>query len=46
LLTEGGQVVNRVTMTKREQLPENARSRDRWYHIVYPDNERSGWICT
>ena len=45
LLVAAGHEVNRVTLLKREQLPENARLRDHWYHIVYPPNERSGWIC-
>lgn len=45
LLTEAGEAVNRITLMKPENLPENARPRNHWYHIVYPDNERSGWIC-
>ena len=45
LLKESGQVVNRVSILKPSTLPKNARARDHWFHIVYPDNERSGWIC-
>ena len=55
LLEESGQTVNRMMLTKdfierhsTAKDPETAprlRPRSHHYHIVYPANERSGWIC-
>lgn len=55
LLEESGQVVNRMMLTKNfitkhstgnggEMITRMMRA-DHNFHIVYPPNERSGWIC-
>lgn len=55
LLEESGQEVNRMMLT-RSFIEKHSKSkdtgmtpmlmkRDHYYHIVYPANERSGWIC-
>jgi hypothetical protein len=47
-LRQQGQEVNSVQVvrdsTETAISPRRAR-RDHYFHIVYPDNERSGWIC-
>lgn len=55
LLEESGQVVNRMMLTKdfieRHNLQDGTKvvprlmKANHYYHIVYPNNERSGWIC-
>lgn len=45
-----GQTVNAVQIMQYEgpHTPTQAARkvrRDHWFHIVYPENERSGWLC-
>jgi len=49
-LRENGQKVNSVQVMKSDGKTASAKAtrrarRDHWFHIVYPRNERSGWIC-
>ena len=43
-LKKSGHEVRRVLLIKRAGVGYK-RARDHWYHIVYPPEERSGWIC-
>jgi hypothetical protein len=48
-LRENGQKVNSVRVMKSvgKTISGKAtrRRRDHWFHIIFPKNERSGWIC-
>lgn len=55
LLEESGQTVNRMMLTSNfierykakdgTKVVPRLRMANHYYHIVYPGNERSGWIC-
>ncbi len=49
-LRENGQKVNSIQITKSDRVDftaaSKARRRAQWFHIVYPPEEKSDWICT
>jgi len=50
LLRKQGHEVNSVQIMNSERVhfskKSKARARAQWFHIVYPPEERSDWICT
>ena len=50
LLRENGHEVNSVQFMKSDRVhfteKSKMRRRAQWFHIVYPPEEKSDWICT
>jgi hypothetical protein len=51
-LRENGQTVNSVRVMQPDGKTASAKQKrhgrqrsNHWFHLVYPGNERSGWIC-